>query len=78
MSNKLLTVKQEQHKDEMITLAEQVLDANGKEYVILNDSKIISKISEEQLRELIERVRRKKKIVRTDSQKEDLDIVPVE
>ena len=41
------------------------------------DSKIISKISEEQLREIIERVR-KKKMVRTDSEKEELDIVPIE
>jgi hypothetical protein len=43
------------------------------------DSKIISKISEEQLREIIERVRRKKKMmVRKDSKKEELDIVPIE
>jgi hypothetical protein len=47
------------------------------------DSKIISKISEEQLREIIEKVgrlrrRRKKKMVRTDSKKEELDIVPIE
>jgi benzoyl-CoA reductase/2-hydroxyglutaryl-CoA dehydratase subunit BcrC/BadD/HgdB len=41
------------------------------------DFKIISKISEEQLREIIEKVgrlrrRRKKKMVRTDSKKEEL------
>jgi hypothetical protein len=49
------------------------------------DSKIKSKISEEQLREIIARVRRlqrrrrtKKKMERTDSKKEELDIVPIE
>jgi uncharacterized protein (UPF0335 family) len=47
------------------------------------DSKIISKMSKEQLREIIEKVgrlrrRRKKKMVRTDSKKEELDIVPIE
>ncbi|HEX6282191.1 MAG TPA: hypothetical protein VFZ67_08180 [Nitrososphaera sp.] len=57
----------------MITLTEQVLAANGIEC----DSKI-SKISEEQIREIIEVVRRlrkrrsKKKMVRTDSKKKSL------
>jgi hypothetical protein len=78
MSNNMLTVEEQQHKDEIITLTEQVLDAQGIEC----DSKI-SKISEEQLREILEGVRRlrkrknKKKSEehREDkTQEEDLDI----
>jgi hypothetical protein len=56
MSNNMLTVEEQQHKDEIITLTEQVLDAKGIEC----DSKI-SKISEEQLREILEGVRRLRK-----------------
>jgi hypothetical protein len=56
------TVEEQQHKDEIITLTEHVLDAKGIEC----DSKI-SRISQEQLREILEEVRRlrkrKKKIV---------------
>ncbi len=83
MSNNMLTVEEQQHKDEIITLTEQVLDAKGIEC----DSKI-SKISEEQLREILEEVRRlrkrnkKKKKIEEDSedsrQKEELDIVPIQ
>jgi hypothetical protein len=81
MSNNMLTVEEQQHKDEIITLTEQVLDAKGIEC----DSKI-SKISEEQLREILEGVRRlrkkKKKKIEEDGedrqQKEELDIVPIE
>jgi hypothetical protein len=87
MSNNMLTVEEQQHKDEIITLTEQVLDANGIEC----DSKI-SKMPEEQLREILEGVRRlrkkrnkKKKIEEEeeggggeDGQKEELDIAPVE
>jgi ABC-type phosphate transport system auxiliary subunit len=81
MSNNMLTVEEQQHKDEIITLTEQVLDAKGIEC----DSKI-SKISEEQLRDILEGVRRlrkrknKKKIEEDsgDRQKEELDIVPIE
>jgi ribosomal protein S13 len=76
----MLTVEEQQHKDEIISLAEQVLDAQGIEC----DSKI-SKISEEQLREILEGVRRlrkrgKKKIEEDpeDRQKEEPDIVPLE
>jgi hypothetical protein len=81
MSNNMLTVEEQQHKDEIITLTEQVLDAKGIEC----NSKI-SKISEEQLREILEGVRRlrkrkkkKKKVeedVEDNRQKEELDIVP--
>ena len=82
MSSNMLTVEEQQHKDEIISLTEQVLDAKGIEC----DSKI-SKISEEQLREILEGVRRlrkrkkKRKIEeedREDRQKEEPDIVPLE
>jgi len=86
MANNMLTAEEQQHKDEMITLTEQVLDAKGIEC----DSKI-SKISEEQLREILERVRRlrkrnrKKKRIEEEEeesedssgQKEELDTVPI-
>ena len=68
MSNNMLTVEEQQHKDEIITLTEQVLDAQGIEC----DSKI-SKISEEQLREILEgvrRLRKRKKKIMTE-EKED-------
>jgi CRISPR/Cas system CMR-associated protein Cmr3 (group 5 of RAMP superfamily) len=82
MSNNMLTVEEQQHKDEIITLTEQVLDAKGIEC----DSKI-SKISQEQLREILEGVRKlrkrnKKKIEEEeggdDRQKEELDIAPID
>jgi hypothetical protein len=77
MSNNMLTIEEQQHKDEIITLTEQVLHAKGIEC----DSKI-SKISEEQLREILEGVRRlrkrnKKKMEEEDGedkQEEELDI----
>jgi ABC-type phosphate transport system auxiliary subunit len=77
----MLTVEEQQHRDEIISLTEQVLDAKGIEC----DSKI-SKISEEQLREILEgvrklRKRKKKRKIEEDSgdrQKEELDIVPIE
>jgi hypothetical protein len=70
----MLTVEEQQHKDEIIALTEQVLDAKGIEC----DSKI-SKISEEQLREILEgvrRLRKRKKIEEDDEdrQKEELTI----
>ncbi|MFL6453902.1 MAG: hypothetical protein ACJ71L_07880 [Nitrososphaeraceae archaeon] len=52
-SNNMLSVEEEQHKDEIIELTEEVLEAKGMEC----DSKI-SKISEEQLREILEEVRK--------------------
>jgi hypothetical protein len=77
----MLTVEEQQHREEIIALTEQVLNAKGIEC----DSKI-SKISEEQLREILEGVRRlrkrnKKKIEEGDDdnmQKEALDIVSLE
>jgi predicted RNA-binding protein len=91
MSNNMLTVEEQQHKDEIIALTEQVLDAKGIEC----DSKI-SKISEEQLREILEGVRRLRKRnknrkrmieeeeeeeednVEDNRQKEEVDIAPMQ
>jgi hypothetical protein len=56
MSHNMLTVEEQQHREEIITLTEQVLNAKGLEC----DSKI-SKISEEQLRDILEGVRRLRK-----------------
>jgi hypothetical protein len=76
----MLTVEEQQHREEIITLTEQVLDAKGLEC----DSKI-SKISQEQLREILEEVRRlrkrnKKKIEEDgvdNSKREEPDIVAI-
>ena len=61
MSNNLLTQEESQHKDEIIDLTEQVLDAKG-----LECDQRISKLSEQKLREILEEVRklrrRKKRI----------------
>src|SRR5918992_6380465 len=90
MSNNMLTVEEQQHRDEVIMLTEQVLDAKGIEC----DSKI-SKISEEQLREILEAVRRlrkrknkNKKIIEEEEEeeqddqdnrhKEKLEVVPID
>jgi hypothetical protein len=56
MSSNMLNLEEQQHKDEIVSLTEQVLDANGIEC----DSKI-SKISEGQLREILEQVRKLRK-----------------
>jgi ribosomal protein S13 len=69
----MLTLEEQQHKDEIVSLTEQVLDAKGIEC----DSKI-SKMSEEQLREILEQVRklRKKKKIEEDNKRQgkELDI----
>ena len=49
----MLTTEESQHKDEIIDLTEQVLDAKGLEC----DEKI-SKLPEEKLREILEEVRK--------------------
>jgi hypothetical protein len=66
MTYNMLTIEEQQHKDEIVSLTEDVLDARGIEC----DSKI-SKISEEQLREILEQVRklRKKKKKEQDNTK---------
>jgi RNA-splicing ligase RtcB len=53
MSNSLLTQEEIQHKDEIVDLTEQVLDAKG-----LECDERISKLSEEKLREILEEVRK--------------------
>ena len=53
MSNNMLTTEESQHKDEIIDLTEQVLDAKG-----LECDERISKLSEERLREILEEVRK--------------------
>jgi hypothetical protein len=74
MSSNMLNLEEHQHKHEIVSPTEQVLGANG----IVGDSKI-SKISEEQLREILEQVRklRKKKKIEEDNERqlqEELDI----
>jgi hypothetical protein len=49
----MLTTEESQHKDEIIDLTEQVLDAKG-----LKCDQRISKLSEEKLREILEEVRK--------------------
>jgi hypothetical protein len=53
MSNNMLTTEESQHKDEIVNLTEQVLDAKG-----LECDERISKLSEEKLREILEEVRK--------------------
>jgi hypothetical protein len=71
MSNNMLTTEESQHKDEIIDLTEQVLDAEG-----LECDQRISKLSEEKLREILEEVRklrrRRKRIDDDSSNKEVL------
>ena len=70
MTYNMLTKEEQQHKDEIVSLTEQVLDARGIEC----DSKI-SKISEEQLKGILEEVRklRKKKKNEQDNDKDAQD-----
>ena len=69
MSNNLLSQEESQHKDEIIDLTEQVLDANG-----LECDERISKLSEEKLREILEAVRKLRR-KENDSQKKTLELV---
>ena len=74
MSLSLLNLEEQQHKDELVSLTEEVLDAKGIEC----DSKI-AKISEEELKEILEQVRklRRKKKIEEDKERqrqEELDI----
>ena len=64
MSNNLLTQEESQHKDEIVHLTEQVLDAKG-----LECDERISKLSEEKLREILEEVRKLRN--RRNKRKED-------
>ena len=70
MSNNMLTTEESQHKHEIIDLTEQVLDAKG-----LKCDERISKLSEEKLREILQKVRklrRRHKRVNGDSNREEL------
>ena len=49
----MLTTEESQHKDEIVNLTEQVLDAKG-----LQCDERISKLSQEKLREILEEVRK--------------------
>jgi IMP dehydrogenase/GMP reductase len=53
MSNNMLTTEESQHKDEIIDLTEQVLQARG-----LECDERISKLSGEKLKEILEEVRK--------------------
>ena len=64
MSNNMLTKEESQHKDEIVNLTEQVLDAKG-----LECDERISKLSEERLREILEEVRKLRN--RRNKRKED-------
>ena len=64
----MLTTEESQHKQEIVDLTEQVLDAKG-----LKCDQTISKLSEEKLREILEEVRklrRKKKRIDDEEGKE--------
>ncbi|MEP6576997.1 MAG: hypothetical protein ABJB85_11270 [Nitrososphaerota archaeon] len=52
-SNNLLTLEEEAHKQEIIDVTEEVLDAKG-----IECDASIAKISEEQLKEILEEVRK--------------------
>lgn len=71
MSNSMLTTEEQQHKDEIIAFTEDVLQAKGIEC----DSKI-SRISQEQLEEILREVRklRKKKNEEDKDRQQQLDI----
>jgi hypothetical protein len=73
MTNNMLTLEEQQYKDEIVSFTEQALDAKGIEC----DAKI-SKMSEEQLREILEQVRKlrkKRKNKEGKNTQERLDIV---
>jgi hypothetical protein len=69
-STNMLTRDEEQHKDEMIKLTEEVLESKGIEC----DSRI-AKISEEQLREILEEVRKSRRRRKRVSQDDNASIV---
>jgi ribosomal protein S13 len=69
MSHKMLTKEEEEHKEEIIAFTEDVLQARGIEC----DSRI-SKISEEQLKEILEEVRQLRKKKKNKDREEQLDV----
>ena len=69
ISNNMLTKEEEEHKEEIIAFTEDVLQARGIEC----DSRI-SKISEEQLKEILEEVRQLRKKKKNKDREEQLDV----
>ena len=65
----MLTKEEEEHKEEIIAFTEDVLQARGIEC----DSRI-SKISEEQLKEILEEVRQLRKKKKKNKDREQLEI----
>ncbi len=68
-SNNMLTKEEEEHKDEIVRLTEEVLQAQG-----IQCDATIAKIPEEQLKEILEKVRqlrKKKKASSTEVVKEE-------
>jgi DNA polymerase III delta subunit len=65
----LLNLEEQQHKDEIVSLTEEVLDAKGIEC----DAKV-AKISEDQLKEILEQVRRLRKKRKTEEEEEEIPL----
>jgi len=65
----MLTKEEKEHKNEIIELTEQVLDAKGIEC----DSRT-AKISEDQLKEILEEVRQRRKKKKSNSLESDQNI----
>ena len=61
-SNNLLTKEEEEHKDEIVRLTEEVLQAKG-----IQCDTSIAKIPEEQLKDILEKVRQLRKTRKTSS-----------
>lgn len=61
-SNNLLTKEEEEHKDEIARLTEEVLQAKG-----IQCDASIAKIPEEQLKDILEKVRQLRKTRKTSS-----------
>jgi ElaB/YqjD/DUF883 family membrane-anchored ribosome-binding protein len=74
-SNNMLTKEEEEHKEEIIQLTEEILQAKG-----IQCDASISKIPEEELKEILEKVRelrrkKKKKEAGTEALKEEEDYI---
>ena len=69
ISHNMLTKEEEEHKEEIIAFTEDVLQARGIEC----DSRI-SKISEQQLKEILEEVRQLRKKKKNKDREEQLDV----
>jgi hypothetical protein len=72
MSNNMLTTEEQQHKDEIIAFTEDVLRVKGIEC----DSKI-SKISEEELKEVLREVGKLRKMRKEEENKDRLEEIDI-